>query len=292
MCKLSKKNQALSLLLAIVISFFITAFSGVATYSAYAMPFYGLKPQELTLRASFYTTYSNSIAERKHNIALACKYLNNCLVDVNAEFSFNRIVGERTEKRGFKSAKIIVNGEFVDGVGGGVCQVSTTLYNAVLLAGLKISEYHAHSLPVSYVEPSFDAMVNGNYFDLRFINNTDNPIIITAKADGNRVTINLYGQKLDKVYQRESVLTETIPAPENKQIFDEKGEFPDLFAGQFKVLRNGKDGYKSEGYLLVKENNKLQRLKIRSDKYNAMQGITMWGIKEQSKIAENEKNLQ
>jgi vancomycin resistance protein YoaR len=68
------------------------------------------------------------------------------VVDVGGEFSFNLTVGKRTEKRGYKTAKIIVNGEFVDGVGGGVCQVSSTLYNAVLLAGLNVIEYHPHSL--------------------------------------------------------------------------------------------------------------------------------------------------
>ena len=86
----------------------------------YAMPFYDLKPSEIVLRASFSTSYSASSKERKHNIALASKTLNNTFVDSFGEFSFNRCVGERTEKRGYKKAKIIVGGEFVDGIGGGV----------------------------------------------------------------------------------------------------------------------------------------------------------------------------
>ena len=270
------------------------AFITLNSTNVYAMPFYGLNPQEMTLRASFYTTYSNSTNERKSNIQLASKCLNNTFVDVGGEFSFNKTVGERSQKRGFKVAKIIVNGEFVEGVGGGVCQVSSTLYNAILLAGLKITEFHAHSLPVSYVSPSFDAMVNSGSADLRFVNNTDNPIIINSYADENRITIEIYGQKLDKTYKRVSVIKETIPAPENKEVFDEKGEYPDLFEGQFKVLKYGKEGYKSEGYLIVNDGKNIYTKKIRSDKYNAIAGLIVWGkgvqkSQEQIKEAQNEK---
>ena len=119
-------------------------------------------------------------------------------MDINGEFSFNYTIGERTERRGYKKAKIIVGGEFVDGVGGGVCQVSTTLYNAVLLAGLKVVECHPHSLPVSYVEPSFDAMVNSGWADLKFINDTHNPVIIRARADGAKLTIQIFGEPMNE----------------------------------------------------------------------------------------------
>jgi hypothetical protein len=146
-------------------------------------------------------------------------------VDVNGEFSFNKTVGARTEKNGYKVSKIIVGGEFVDGVGGGVCQVSTTLYNAVLLAGLNITECHPHSLPVSYVAPSFDAMVNSGSSDLRFINNTYNPIIIKAFADGTTLKIEIWGEPLLVNYSRQSVVTGEIPAPKEQEVLDEKGEY-------------------------------------------------------------------
>lgn len=268
------------------------AFTTLDSMNAFAMPFYSLKPQEITLRATFYTTYSNSTNERKSNIQLASKYLNNTFVDVGGEFSFNKTVGERCQKRGFKMAKIIVNGEFVEGVGGGVCQVSSTLYNAILLAGLKVTEFHPHSLPVSYVAPSFDAMVNSGSADLRFINDTDNPIIINCYADEDRITISIYGQKLDKTYKRVSVVKETIPAPENKEVFDEKGEYPDLFEGQFKVLKYGKEGYKSEGYLIVNDGKNIYTKKIRSDKYNAIAGLIVWGkgVQKSQEQIEEEQN--
>ena len=150
---------------------------------AFAMPFYGLSPKDVTLRSSFYTSFPASSPERKYNIKLASSAIDKTLVDVGAEFSFNQTVGFRTIENGYKIARIIMNGKFEKGVGGGVCQVSSTLYNAILLSGLKITEYHPHSLPVSYVAPSFDAMVNSGSADLRFINNTNNPIIIRSYAD-------------------------------------------------------------------------------------------------------------
>ena len=242
------------------------------------MPFYNLKPEQLTLRSSFYTTYATSTDERKSNIALAAKSLNGTFVDVGAEFSFNRTVGERTVKRGYKVAKIIVGGEFVDGVGGGVCQVSTTLYNAILLAGLKITEYHAHSLPVSYVAPSFDAMVNSGSADLRFINDTFNPIIIYAHADGQRLLIEIHGQKQNLSIERYSVVTERIPCEKEQVILDEKGEYPDLFVGEYRFIKYGKAGCKSEGYIVAKKDGKvIFNRKIRSDKYNSTRGIVVYG---------------
>ena len=98
-------------------------------------------------------------------------------------------MGARTKARGFLPAKIIENGEFVEGVGGGVCQVSTTLYNCALLAGFNIEEYHPHSLAVSYVPPSRDAMVSGLSCDLKIKNNSD--IIVTC-TDNKNVIAALY----------------------------------------------------------------------------------------------------
>ena len=244
----------------------------------YAMPFYGLNPQKPVLRAQFYTSYTTSTDERKANILLAAKSLDNILVAPCEEFSFNRTVGERTEKRGYKVSKIIVNGEFVDGVGGGVCQVSTTLYNAVLLAGLNVIEYHPHSLPVSYVAPSFDAMVNSGWADLKFINNTHNPIIIRAYADGATLKMEIYGQPMTEKYSRKSTITAEIPAPEYEVVFDELGEYPDLYEGESRVIKYGKAGYKSEGYLITTKNGKLVSMKkIRSDSYSAIRGKIIYG---------------
>lgn len=244
----------------------------------YAMPFYDLQPKSIVKRSTFYTSYPSSTEERKSNIALACKTLNNTLVDVNGEFSFNKTVGARTEKNGYKTSKIIVGGEFVDGVGGGVCQVSTTLYNAVLLAGLKITECHPHSLPVSYVAPSFDAMVNSGSADLRFINDTHNPIIIKAFADGSVLRIEIWGEPLRVKYSRQSVVTGEIPIPPEQEVLDEKGEYPNLYQGEKLVVKHGRAGLTSEGFIIETKNGKVVSVKkIRTDKYGAQRGLIVIG---------------
>lgn len=265
--------SALSLVL-----IFICAFISVNTKKVYAFPFYDLKPQEPTLRAEFYTSFPSSSPERKNNIKLATRAIDKTFVDVGAEFSFNKTVGPRTENRGYKSSKIIVGGEFVEGVGGGVCQVSTTLYNALVLSGLTITEFHPHSLPVSYVAPSFDAMVSYNFADLRFINNTHNPIIIYATATDKMVKVSVYGEKSEYQFQRKSVFLEQIPAPKEKEIEDLKGEYPDLLLGQKQVVKYSTPGLKSEGYLIVYKNGKrIATKKLRRDNYSATQGVVILG---------------
>ena len=268
---------------ALVLLFIITAcvfsvFYFADVKSAFAMPFYNLQPQNLVLRAQFNTSYSSSTEERKNNIFIASKSLNNILIAPNEEFSFNKTVGERTEKRGYKCAKIIVNGEFVDGIGGGVCQVSTTLYNAVLLAGLKIIEYHPHSLAVSYVAPSFDAMVNSGSADLRFINNTHNPIILSCVANGSVLSVKVYGQPMKEKLIRKSVILGEIPAPEYEIVTDVLGEYPDLFEGDSKIIKYSKAGLKSEGYLCRVIDGKIKNeRKIRVDTYSAVRGKIVKG---------------
>ncbi len=264
------------MLFAIIIMFGAICFN--RQNGVFATPFYNLSPKKIVLRSKFFTSYPSSSEERKSNIAVAVKALDNVLVASGEEFSFNRTVGERTEKRGYKISKIIVNGEFVDGIGGGVCQVSTTLYNAVLLAGLDVIEYHPHSLPISYVAPSFDAMVNSGWADLKFINRTLNPIIIRAFADGTTLRVEIYGEPMAEKYSRKSLITEEIPAPASEVVVDEMGEFPDLYEGDSLVVKYGRPGYKSEGYLVVTKGGKqVKTKKIRSDKYAPIRGKIVYG---------------
>ena len=143
------------------------------------------------LLSTFTTRYDGSNAPRAHNIRLASEKINGTVLCNGEAFSFNETVGQRTVERGFKSAKIIERGEFVDGVGGGVCQVSTTLFNAALLSGCDMTEFHQHSLAVSYVPPSFDAMVSGTYFDLKFENRTGYTLYIRAVTGRDYVTFNI-----------------------------------------------------------------------------------------------------
>ena len=108
------------------------------------------------LRADFSTDISRSNADRKHNVKTALASLNRLEIAPNETFSFNKITGRRTKANGYREAKIIINNEYVNGVGGGVCQVSTTLYNSALLAGLEILEANKHSKQVGYVKYGFE----------------------------------------------------------------------------------------------------------------------------------------
>ncbi len=160
------------------------------------------------LLSSFTTYYDGSNAARSQNISLAAKLISGSVVSPYGSFSFNQSAGPRTAERGFKTAKIISGGRYVYGIGGGVCQVSTTLYNAALLAGLKITEYHPHSLPVSYISPSRDAMVSGVYCDLKFKNLSDCPVYIRVLTGYSYVRCEVYGKSDGKTYSLNSELLE------------------------------------------------------------------------------------
>jgi len=210
------------------------------------------------MRSRFSTGYEYSSYERKFNIALASKFISGTILEVGEVFSFNNIVGERSEKRGFKQAKIISDGKFVDGFGGGVCQLSTTLYNAALTAGLEICEQHRHTLSVSYIEPSFDAMVNSYTSDLKFKNNTDGKIFIKVTADGKKLSVAIYGTQNEYVYNRISIVKSIIDPPSAEIIVGDTEE----------IIQKAKSGMVSEGYLEIYKNGKLiSNKRIRTDKY-------------------------
>lgn len=144
---------------------------------------------------STYTTTTTSNSNRNENIRLAVAALNGTIVKPGQEFSFNNTTGARTEEKGYKPATAYLNGEVVQEPGGGVCQVSSTLYNAVVFAGLKSTERHAHSYKPSYVTPGEDAAVSYGGPDFKFVNNSEYPLAIKASfsASDRKLTIALYG---------------------------------------------------------------------------------------------------
>ncbi|PKM76367.1 MAG: hypothetical protein CVU90_12690 [Firmicutes bacterium HGW-Firmicutes-15] len=138
-----------------------------------------------------YQTWFHGSAERYNNISVALKSINNTLVWPGEVFSFNEATGPRTPERGYLPAPIILNGGYDVGYGGGVCQVSSTLYNAALIAKLPIIERHAHTKPVHYVPEGRDATVNFGYLDLKFINNRDGPLIVKTTLQNGRIYVEL-----------------------------------------------------------------------------------------------------
>lgn len=215
-------------------------------------------------KLSSYTTYfEQKDGGRVENIRIAAALIDGITIQAFGDFSFNGTVGRRTEEAGFKRAKIIVNGEYVQGVGGGVCQVSTTLYNAALKSGLKITEFHPHSLRVSYVPPSRDAMVSSQS-DLCFFNPYAHPIHLSVQVFSGGIRVLFYGQ--GDGLRREIVSEEKGDIPPPPPIVKE-GE-------RDEILRAPKNGVKSEAYLETYQGAQLiHREKLRADEYRPTQGI-------------------
>lgn len=141
-------------------------------------------------RIGQYATYYNSNNKnRSHNVSLAAKAINNYVVFPNERFSFNEVVGKRTKETGYLRAPVIVRGEMSEDIGGGICQISSTLFNAVDRAGLKIIERYSHSRNVKYVPPGRDATVSWDGPDFVFENKYDQPVLIRAYAGGGQVSI-------------------------------------------------------------------------------------------------------
>ncbi len=226
-------------------------------------------------RAEFSTEYPYSQSGRKQNIKVATSKISGTTLKSGEEFSFNYVVGKRTEENGFFPAPVIENGEFTEGVGGGVCQVSTTLYNCALLSGLTVTKRYAHSLVPNYIEPSFDAMVSGDCFDLAFKNQTSGNVYIKGVADGNRLTFTIYGEKLNESYKRVSKIIETISPPETEVVEDEN-----LEVGQTEWVKIAKDGVKSQAYLIVESGGERSKtIKLHTDSYKFVRGQVKIGTK-------------
>ena len=233
------------------------------------------------LKSYFSTDCKNSSQNRKDNLALALSKFDGMVILPGQVVSFNDVVGKRVEENGFKKAKVISYGKYVDGIGGGVCQASTTLYNAVLLAGLRVDEWHRHTLKSNYVEPSFDAMVNDNGADFVFSNNTKHKVFVKAKCDGQKAMVWLYGSPNQFEYKTKSVTEKTTRA--NEQVLvDEKGDYADKveFDDESFCLQNPVDGVTSKGYLVATKNGKTvwQKL-LRTDNYATVDKIVIKGAK-------------
>lgn len=146
-------------------------------------------PAEKQVYGSYKTSFNPGERNRTINLKLAAAAINGQVIQPGKTFSFNKTVGPRTKERGYLEATIFVGGKKEQGLGGGICQVSSTLYNAVLASKLKIVERHTHSLPVTYVPTGKDATVSYGYLDFRFQNNKTYPVKIQAVVKKNTLEI-------------------------------------------------------------------------------------------------------
>lgn len=188
--------------------------------------------------SSFTTLYNSAEIDRSHNLALAANTINSSAIPPGEEFSFNKIVGERTYNNGYRDALIINNGLFEPGLGGGICQVSSTAYNAALLAGMEITERSNHTLAVTYVPLGHDATVAYGLQDFKFKNNTNYPIYIRAVAASGELTVNIYGHLSYKnKISVTNVVDRVIDFTEIVEVKD------DLAPGTEEIERKGLTGY-------------------------------------------------
>ena len=211
----------------------------------------------------FSTDYSSSIKNRKENIKIASEKFNNMKLNPGDEISFNNIVGEISEATGFKNATVIVGGEYETGIGGGICQVSTTLYNSLILSDLEIVERHNHSRPINYVDLGTDAAVARGYKDLKFKNNTNNPIIILAEADGQKLDFKVLGNSAERDYKVKIIPERLgVVSPDVKTTYSDS-----IPEGETVVKESGKNGYSYKTYKEVVKNGEVVEKKEISKSY-------------------------
>lgn len=188
--------------------------------------------------SEFSTWYKTAEVDRSYNLSKAAAAINASVVAPGGVFSFNRTVGQRLAEYGYRDAMVIVNGKFEPGLGGGVCQVSSTLYNACLLAGLSIAERHNHALSVSYVPLGQDATVSYGTQDFRFKNNTGYPLYIRSIAAAGKLTTNIYGHL---AFKQRIKITNVVDQVIDFQTIQQVDET--LPPGTEKVENKGMPGY-------------------------------------------------
>lgn len=213
--------------------------------------------------AEFSTSFKGSAPGRVNNIRLSAKAFKGILLMPGDELSYNETTGPRRADAGYQEAPVILNGELTPGMGGGVCQTSTTLYNALLLADLEIIERHPHSMPPAYVPRGTDGAVATGYLDLRFKNNFDYPVYIDSEVIGSRVYFYIYGDLKERDYtvKIDTQLLSTIPYKVQENLD------PSLPPGTRELIQEGRTGYKVSTYKSIIKNGEVVSREIISSDY-------------------------
>ncbi|HAJ77723.1 MAG TPA: hypothetical protein DCO89_01465 [Clostridiales bacterium] len=239
---------------------------------------------KLSLQSKFSTSIKNSQAGRRNNVTVALKKINGTVVKPNEIVSFNRLTSPQDASGGYQNAIIILNGVYTNGMGGGICQASTTLYNALVLANLEIEEVHKHTIPVHYVEHALDAMISDGYADLIFKNTSNDDIYIKSFVKGDDAVVEIYGKSLpDGVTIKRVAEETTIPHNGDKVIVDVNGEYANkvLYKGEYYRLKWPEQGYDTTAYKEYYKGDKLiKREEIRHETYQPQQGIVIEGAQE------------
>ena len=228
------------------------------------------------LLATYSTKYDGGNTDRTTNLRIACQKINDKVILPGETFSYNKALGERSAATGYKNAKVYENGQVVDGIGGGICQISSTLYNSVLMSNMEIVERRNHQFVTSYTPAGRDATVVYGMTDFKFKNTRTYAVKIKASCSNGIATVSIYGIKEENEYTV-SFSTKTISTiPYTIQYVDDNT----LAAGTEKVKQAGANGVITETYIIKSLNGKVVSSKLLSkDTYNAMQRIILRGTK-------------
>ena len=234
---------------------------------------------------TFTTTYSASNENRETNLKLSSEKINGTIIMPGEIFSYNKIVGERTIAKGYKEAAVYSGGKVINGIGGGICQLSSTLYNAVVYANLEIVSRSNHMFLTSYVTAGRDATVSWGTLDFSFKNTRKYPIKVVSIVKNGLVTVEIQGLKEEKEYEVviENKVTEVIPY-QVKYVKDDK-----LEEGETQIVQYGANGAKSITYKVLKYNgNVVSREILSTDIYSALERIIKIGNKKVQEVNANE----
>lgn len=231
-------------------------------------------PDEL---ATYSTTYASSNYNRSQNISIATNSVNGTVLMPGETFSYNETLGQRTTAKGYREAGAYVNGQLSNEVGGGICQVSSTLYNAALLTNLEIVARTNHSFESSYVPAGQDATVSWRSPDFQFKNNREYPIKIVASAGSGKVTFIIYGVKSPDDYEVKIQSSKTSSIPFSTSYEND----PSLPVGTTKIKQSGSNGCRSVTYkILYKDGQEVSRTLINSDTYKPHDQIVVRGTQQ------------
>ena len=227
--------------------------------------------------SSYSSTFGASDTGRVENLRISTGYINGTLLMPGEEFSYNNTIGPTTPERGYKEANTYVGSKIVPDYGGGVCQVSSALYRAVIQANIRSTERRNHSMTVSYAKPGLDATVAAGYIDYKFVNTYDFPIYIQGYLSGNQVVFNVWGNKEamgGRTYELVNEILETyIDGTEEVQ----DSNLPE---GTRVVTSSGANGYKASGYLITYENGvQVNKELISTDVYSTRSQVVSVGTK-------------
>lgn len=237
------------------------------------------------LLGTFTTSFSTSGSNRSKNVNSGAKHIDGTVLYPGEQFSAYETVAPFTEENGYAMAGSYLNGEVVDSMGGGICQVSTTLYNAVLRAELEVTERSPHSMTVHYVSLSEDAAIAGTYKDFKFINSTDYPIYIEGYTTSDKkITFNIYGKETrdsNRTISFESVKVSETPGT---TVLTENAGLP---LGT-KSVSSGSTGYVAELYKVVKVNGvETERIKVNKSTYRGSNRVVTYGTAGDPVLSEN-----